>query len=279
MDIILQGWGPHAWGFILTALLGFGTQECTAQISVKLVPDPPVVGGEITLTVGYGGAINMVNWYRATGNEIFQYNAILTYSPANMSLQTTGSKYTGRETGLPDGSLKIINLKATDMGFYTVQITTPTGPMQNTVHLSFMGRPGAPLTTSAMLGATESGAPPRRNALPIGAIVGGTIGGILAAALLTTAAIMLYKRRRNSELSGRPLPVPPPRRDLQIHSYGASVKSDGYIDPKELNTPTPQYETVLPTMLGDLNSNATEDENVYTELEYSDRNLYNRLQK
>ncbi|XP_069497093.1 carcinoembryonic antigen-related cell adhesion molecule 4-like [Ambystoma mexicanum] len=248
------------WGFLLAAVFTFRIRESAAQVpqlTIKLVPESPVMGGEVVLTVTHYPTIYIVNWYRAPGDAIFTYNVILTFNPPSMSNISIGQKYTGREMGLPDGSLKITNLMASDVGLYTVQITAPSVVMQGTVNLTVSGG----VSTSP----------------PIGDIIGSILGAAVGAALLTTAAVLLYKKHCSLESKRPPEPIPPPRNDLHMANHRTSVTSEGYIDPREIHAPPRPYET-LPPLAEDQTPSSTDEEHVYTELQYADRNLYNRLQ-
>ncbi|XP_078507406.1 cell adhesion molecule CEACAM4-like [Lissotriton helveticus] len=140
MENSFQSWpsytlGARTWCFLLTAFLGFGVHVSTTPISIKLVPESPMVGGEVVLTPSYDGPRYNVHWYRAAGNNLYYKNAIMAYNP-EFNLTHFGYNFSSRETVYGDGSLKITNLTIRDTGSYTVEIITPSDPAQATVQLT-----------------------------------------------------------------------------------------------------------------------------------------------
>ncbi|KAJ1133298.1 hypothetical protein NDU88_011595, partial [Pleurodeles waltl] len=117
------------------AFLVFRVHASTSPISIKLIPELPVVGGQVVLTPSYNGSRYNVHWYRAEGQALHMQNSILAYN-TEFNLTHFGNNFTGRETTYEDGSLKITNLTVGDAGSYTVEITTASDPVQATVQLT-----------------------------------------------------------------------------------------------------------------------------------------------
>ncbi|KAJ1133299.1 hypothetical protein NDU88_011595 [Pleurodeles waltl] len=117
------------------AFLIFGVNASTPLISIKLIPESPMVGGQVVLTPSYNGTMYNVYWYRAAGHALYEQNSILAYNP-EFNLTHFGNNFSGRETTYDDGSLKITNLTFGDAGSYTVEITTASDSVQATVQLT-----------------------------------------------------------------------------------------------------------------------------------------------
>ncbi|XP_069057531.1 carcinoembryonic antigen-related cell adhesion molecule 7-like [Pleurodeles waltl] len=124
----LQGWILMAWLCVWpqrTAAQGPGAGVGTAE-----------VGQTVTLTAPVTAGIVVFSWYR--GTALTESQRILSYVVAPPA-QNNGPEFTGRESGSPDGSLRIRDLRTNDSGIYTVIVTlntatTTTGNQQLRVY-------------------------------------------------------------------------------------------------------------------------------------------------
>ncbi|KAJ1133196.1 hypothetical protein NDU88_011493 [Pleurodeles waltl] len=82
------------------------------------------VGETVTLTAPVTADILVFYWYRGTAATESQ--RILSYIVSDPN-QTNGPRHTGRESGRPDGSLRITDLRTSDSGIYTVSVTLDSG--------------------------------------------------------------------------------------------------------------------------------------------------------
>lgn len=107
----------------LPAWLGVWTQRTAGQGPGAEVVTA-AVGQTATLTAPVTVGIFSFSWYRGTAAVDAQ--RILTYVVSS-SVQTNGSQYTGLETPLPDGSLRIRDLTTRYSGDYTVNVIDING--------------------------------------------------------------------------------------------------------------------------------------------------------
>ncbi|XP_078506494.1 uncharacterized protein LOC144766565 isoform X2 [Lissotriton helveticus] len=331
--------GLRIWALLLTALLSFGIRESAAHVHITLVPQAPVAGGDVLLSVSLHGPFQSLTWYRAPGHATFPVNVILIYKletlkkptigptntssfgplnktnirpidkpnygpiyepdqgtihkpnygpiykPDKVTIQkpnhgpiknaSPGPKHTGRELMLQNGSLRITNLRPSDVGDYTVKMMTPAGPVQSSMRLMLFDKRPSKSTSRPRLDRTIS--PSALHTREKGVLAGAVVGAVIGTALLTTAVILLYNKRRKSLKRRRNQPLPPPRRDLKLPNHRPSVGTDGYVDPSEIHAPLRQYESMPAYPPKDQASPTQEEEHVYTELEYMDENVYNDL--
>ncbi|KAM4652601.1 cell adhesion molecule CEACAM19-like [Discoglossus pictus] len=151
---------------VLTVLLSL-----TSGINIELIPQEPVVGRSVTLSVrGVTDKISSINWYR--GQNPSTEKQIIGYIPGFPEPQTSGSSYIEGAEGFPNGSLLIPNLKIEYAGNYTVQIQAGK-PEQASVNMPVKDMPGT------------------KNAGLIAGIVCGVIGGII---LLIFIVLILFKK-------------------------------------------------------------------------------------
>ncbi|XP_040182827.1 carcinoembryonic antigen-related cell adhesion molecule 19-like isoform X2 [Rana temporaria] len=107
-------------GLAVTVLLGVLVDVSSGMMSIQLIPQNPVIGGSVTLSVtGNTGTIRSFFWYK--GSEMYFPCHILSYSPHKETPLTTGPMYNHRLTAFPNGSLLISNLTSTDQGHYVVK--------------------------------------------------------------------------------------------------------------------------------------------------------------
>ncbi|XP_069057538.1 carcinoembryonic antigen-related cell adhesion molecule 4-like isoform X2 [Pleurodeles waltl] len=139
MDVLSRGprgerGGPSV--LLLTALLTFWISETAAQIvfnpstvQVKVGSTAQLIPSQITAKIQY------YNWFR--GSDTSASNLILGYLSGAIS---NGPKYTGRETGLPEGVLRIANVMKNYTGSYTIQMQLEAQSIQQgTVQLQVQG--------------------------------------------------------------------------------------------------------------------------------------------
>ncbi|XP_077312721.1 uncharacterized protein LOC143933643 [Lithobates pipiens] len=105
----------------VSVLLGVLVDVSGGMMSIQLIPQIPVFGGSVTMSVtGITGRLRYFIWYK--GLNASNDNTILTYIPGDNPTLSPGPLYNSRMTLLPDGSLQISNLNRTDEGHYTVRI-------------------------------------------------------------------------------------------------------------------------------------------------------------
>ncbi|XP_040182551.1 carcinoembryonic antigen-related cell adhesion molecule 1-like [Rana temporaria] len=111
--------GPWA---AVSVLLGVLVDVSGGMMSVQLIPQNPVIGGSVTMSVtGITGKIKSFVWCKGPNTD--RDYQILTYSPfpgANPTIP--GRLFHSRMTPFPNGSLQISNLNRTDEGNYIVKM-------------------------------------------------------------------------------------------------------------------------------------------------------------
>ncbi|KAJ1133220.1 hypothetical protein NDU88_011517 [Pleurodeles waltl] len=143
MVISLKSWTPSGkvhghWGWMHTALLTSLLRWSAAQLSVSPDVVTAAVGETVTLSVGYTGRLRYFMWYR--GGKANANESILNVFGSGPP--TPGPGYTGRETALPDGSLRIRDVQMNYTGSYTVLMNTDLGGLREaTVQLRVYGVP------------------------------------------------------------------------------------------------------------------------------------------
>ncbi|XP_029442041.1 pregnancy-specific beta-1-glycoprotein 5-like, partial [Rhinatrema bivittatum] len=112
---------PAVRGFILTVYLGLWSQQISAQISIFSVPETPVVGDDVLLSVRFTRDIWRFSWYKM---EDYMNDWILYYDPAFHPSMTINPSYEGRVRGFANSSMEISRVDTSDSGNYTVEIET-----------------------------------------------------------------------------------------------------------------------------------------------------------
>ncbi|XP_078507381.1 uncharacterized protein LOC144767916 [Lissotriton helveticus] len=123
MVISLKSWRPGGrvhgrWGWIHTVWVTSLFQCTAAQLSITPDVVTAAVGDTVTLSVRHEGRLEDVVWVRGEGtdgDDIFLY--LSRYRPPVYGLQSTG-----RESVLPDGSLRITDVQTYHSGNYTVRM-------------------------------------------------------------------------------------------------------------------------------------------------------------
>ncbi|XP_077312899.1 uncharacterized protein LOC143933772 isoform X1 [Lithobates pipiens] len=109
----------------VSVLLGVLVDVSGASVRIQLIPENPVIGGSVTMSVtGITGSIQNFIWYKGPGMDR-EYN-ILTYMPIFKPPFIPGPLNNSRMTSSPDGALQISNLHKTDEGNYILFIQTDT---------------------------------------------------------------------------------------------------------------------------------------------------------
>ncbi|XP_077334563.1 uncharacterized protein LOC143975886 [Lithobates pipiens] len=191
------------WRYLVAAIICAQIENCSL---ITIEPPNPTVGQNVLLNVDYKGKILMINWYK--GSLISDKKVIVTFNPET-SDPTTGEMFTGRENVMKNGSLLISNLRTSDAGDFTVQLTIPGSFTSETARLTVNAvtvRPTQALpvssyphrntttstTTTTTTTTTESKSKADVNQVLIGAV----IGSITAAFLVVTAVIVYFKKYR-----------------------------------------------------------------------------------
>ncbi|CAH2319037.1 carcinoembryonic antigen-related cell adhesion molecule 1-like [Pelobates cultripes] len=167
--------------YALTVLLSVWMQ-LTIAISIQPIPQYPVVGQSVTLSVtGINGDIWQFFWYK--GLIINTDNHILTYTPDLYPPQSRGRQYSSRTSGLPDASLKITDLLFADQGIYTVYIQADGGPRKASLNLT--------VYNNGFFIPQGLNSCPAFSPQSIAGIIGGTVCGFV---LIISVTVLLYKR-------------------------------------------------------------------------------------
>ncbi|XP_040184876.1 uncharacterized protein LOC120917552 isoform X2 [Rana temporaria] len=193
----------HHWGYLAAAII-------CAQIEngslITIQPPNPTVGQNVLLNVEYEGKIIMMNWYKGSGTS--DSMLIVTINPETSAL-TTGKMFTGREKVMNNGSLLISNLRTSDAGDFTVQLSIPGSFTSETAQLTVngYGRPPPPIIavsggpTQALpvssypyLNPTTSESQPKANVNQV--LIGAVVGSLTAVFLAVTAVIVYCKKYR-----------------------------------------------------------------------------------
>ncbi|XP_078507419.1 cell adhesion molecule CEACAM8-like isoform X2 [Lissotriton helveticus] len=108
---------PHSpKALILTAWLGIWVQQTVGK-EPMVQKVTAIAGDTATLITTEPKDIFSVNWFK--GTESNKTQQIIVYL-ASTGKQTPGPKHTGRESVLPNGSLRITDLRTSDTGNYVV---------------------------------------------------------------------------------------------------------------------------------------------------------------
>ncbi|XP_075047025.1 cell adhesion molecule CEACAM1-like isoform X6 [Mixophyes fleayi] len=115
----------------------------SGMMNIQLIPQYPVIGGSVTLSVtGITGRIPSFSWYKGPNtNPVYQ---ILTYILGDPSPQINGPLYFSRARPFPNGSLLISDLHLTDRGDYIVSVQTENPAEQTSVTLTVYERVSKP---------------------------------------------------------------------------------------------------------------------------------------
>ncbi|XP_078507133.1 cell adhesion molecule CEACAM6-like [Lissotriton helveticus] len=118
------GWIDTAW---VTSVWVTSLFQCTAA-QLSITPDvvTAAVGDTVTLSVRREGRFRYCNWFRGAGTDAKdQILGLFGSDPPSY-----GPKYTGRESVLPDGSLRITDVLTDHSGIYTVEMAVNSGWIQ-----------------------------------------------------------------------------------------------------------------------------------------------------
>ncbi|XP_069497092.1 carcinoembryonic antigen-related cell adhesion molecule 6-like [Ambystoma mexicanum] len=110
--------GP--WILLLAAFLVAWISTTSAQIIFNPTTVNARKGADVTLTPQVTLAIQYYNWFQGDATSI--PNLIFGYFLGRSPPINYGSKYTGRESGLQNGGMKISNLLQNYTGKYTIQM-------------------------------------------------------------------------------------------------------------------------------------------------------------
>ncbi|XP_029432847.1 uncharacterized protein LOC115075976 isoform X2 [Rhinatrema bivittatum] len=186
---------PVLGGIILTVLMSLGIQSSFgSSITIELRPKNPKEGDTLTLTVAFGDSIQSVTWYRGSQNS---ENVILVYEPSGNS-QTPGPQFTGREKGLPSGSLQISNILRNDSANYIILMVVPERSLKAEIPVNVSGGLGPKDPTQGYSGGSTQqptqGYSGESTRMPIWALILVIIAAVIAVTLIIIAAVFLYKR-------------------------------------------------------------------------------------
>lgn len=181
------------WGYLVAAIICAQIENCSL---IKIEPPNPTVGQNALLNVEYEGKILMINWYK--GSSIIDSKLIVTLNPETND-PTTGKMFTGREKVMKNGSLLISNLRTSDAGDFTVQLTIPGSFTSETAQLTVNAVSGGPtqalpVSSYPPLNPTTSESKPKANVNQV--LIGAVVGSITAAFLVVTAVIVYCKKYR-----------------------------------------------------------------------------------
>ncbi|XP_078509028.1 uncharacterized protein LOC144768889 [Lissotriton helveticus] len=183
------GWIHTAW---VTSVLVTSLFQCTAA-RLSITPDvvTAAVGDNVTLSVRYKGRFEDVVWFRSGDDVILglRHSRPPDYGPGS----------TGRESVLPDGSLRITDVQTDHSGNYTVLMyMDPGGAHQATGQLRVHGC------------LSSSGAPPASDASCSSwwvtlAVASGMLLGAVVAVL---GVVLFYERRAKKANDATPGCIP-----------------------------------------------------------------------
>ncbi|XP_077788345.1 hemicentin-1-like isoform X6 [Podarcis muralis] len=158
-----EAWRPPGWRYswhtaflaasILSSCFLFPQAQETTGIRIRVVPEVLKEGDSVTLTpeIPYLKNLSNCKWYRGA---VEVKNTIITYFLAPVIGQENGDAHTGRETGRPDCSLYITNLKPDDSGTYSFKPeglgVTGTGATNITVS-EYLSKPKVLVSPSPFL--------------------------------------------------------------------------------------------------------------------------------
>ncbi|XP_077313378.1 cell adhesion molecule CEACAM1-like [Lithobates pipiens] len=135
---------------VVSVLLGVLVDVSGGMRSIQLIPQNPIIGGSVTLSVpGITGRIRYFIWFKGL-NTSNNDHIIFTYIPDDKSPLSPGPLYNIRMTPLLNGSLQISNLNRMDEGNYTVKLQADN-QSDTRVHLNIYDMVGKPNITSSTL--------------------------------------------------------------------------------------------------------------------------------
>ncbi|XP_078506501.1 uncharacterized protein LOC144766575 [Lissotriton helveticus] len=188
MVISLKSWRPSGrvhggWGWIHTVWVTSLFQCTAAQLSITPDVVTAAVGDTVTLSVRYEGRFRYCNWYRGGGTDakdhifgLFDSDAPPFYGPGS----------TGRESVLPDGSLRITDVQMNYTGNYTVRMRIdPRGLQEATAQLRVHGAPPASDASCSSWWVTLAVA-----------------SGMLLGAVVAVLGVVLFYERRAKKANG-----------------------------------------------------------------------------
>ncbi|XP_078506500.1 cell adhesion molecule CEACAM8-like [Lissotriton helveticus] len=215
MVISLKSWRPSGrvhggWGWIHTAWVTSvwvtSLLQCTAA-QLSITPDvvTAAVGDNVTLSVRYEGRFRYCNWYRGGGTDAKDQIFGLFDSDAPPFY---GSGSTGRESVLPDGSLRITDVQTDHSGNYTVRMRIdPRGLQEATaqlrVHAPEAGGNKIRTSTPMIVSIPERGAPPASDAsCSSWWVTLAVASGMLLGAVVAVLGVVLFYERRAKKANG-----------------------------------------------------------------------------
>ncbi|XP_078509027.1 uncharacterized protein LOC144768888 [Lissotriton helveticus] len=186
----LKSWRPGGrvhggWGWIHTVWVTSLFQCTAAQLSITPDVVTAAVGDTVTLSLRYKGRVVYCNWFRGGGGGRDDFILYLDGSrpppPPVYGLQSTG-----RESLLPDGSLRITDVQTNYTGNYTVLMyMDPGGAHQATGQLRVHGAPPASDASCSSWWVTLAVA-----------------SGMLLGAVVAVLGVVLFYERRAKKANG-----------------------------------------------------------------------------
>ncbi|KAM4706758.1 cell adhesion molecule CEACAM8-like [Discoglossus pictus] len=262
------------WGCLLAVCISSQIEKSCAQISIIPKPENPTVGNSVVLPINYYGEIQIITWFRNRGT--IDSMEILTYNPVSRSPPNNGPQYTGRETVLEDGSLRISNLMTNYSGAYTLQITGQNTYVVGTAELTVSH-------ASANSVSSENPVPPLTNpdtgtGKYIGAVVGAVVGGVAVLGLFI-AGLVIYIKKWKRRPTQQPIFDATKSSTEQTNQTSPTV---GSLQPDMRRLPSiPSHNFPIESRTADeqqINSGADDYENPYMELTYEYQIAYDELQ-
>ncbi|XP_078507292.1 uncharacterized protein LOC144767789 [Lissotriton helveticus] len=186
MVISLKSWRPGGrvhggWGWIHTVWVTSLFQCTAAQLSITPDVVTAAVGDNVTLSVRYEGRLQYCNWFRSGGDDA--KDLILSLLGRDPFY---GPQSTGRETALPDGSLRITDVQTNYTGSYTVEMyMDPWGRQVATAQLRVHGAPPASDASCSSWWVTLAVA-----------------SGMLLGAVVAVLGVVLFYERRAKKANG-----------------------------------------------------------------------------
>ncbi|XP_078509032.1 uncharacterized protein LOC144768892 [Lissotriton helveticus] len=177
MVISLKSWRPGGrvhggWGWIHTVWVTSLFQCTAAQLSITPDVVTTAVGDNVTLSLRYEGRFRFCHWFRDGGAD----GDYLILSLFGSCPPVYGLQSTGRESLLPDGSLRITDVQTDHTGNYTVEMYVDPGVQhQARAQLRVHGAPPASDASTSSWWVTLG--------VPSGMLLGAVLG-----------VVLLYKR-------------------------------------------------------------------------------------
>ncbi|XP_078509034.1 cell adhesion molecule CEACAM6-like [Lissotriton helveticus] len=187
MVISLKSWRPGGrvhggWGWIHTVWVASLFQCTAAQLSITPDVVTAAVGDNVTLSVRHEGHFWYCNWFRSGGadGDYLILGLFRSYPPLY------GLQSTGRESALPDGSLRITDVQTDHTGNYTVEMYVDSGVQhQARAQLRVHGAPPASDASCSSWWVTLAVA-----------------SGMLLGAVVAVLGVVLFYERRAKKANG-----------------------------------------------------------------------------